>query len=210
MKLQVAFDVMSIEEMDERLSKIKDYVDIVEVGTPMIIMDGQKPVRYFSEKYPDKIILSDTKIMDGGKLEAEYALNAGASIVTVCACADVATIKGCLEATKAAGKELLVDLIGISDVETTAKYLDELGVDYICVHTASDVQSDKNNPIDELRRIRKIVKNAKVSVAGGINFTTLDTIMKEQPDVIIVGSAIHKADDYVETCKKMYNLIKEG
>ena len=53
MKLQCAFDLMSFEEMEKRLEKIVDYIDIIEVGTPMIIDEGQRRVKYFSDKYPD-------------------------------------------------------------------------------------------------------------------------------------------------------------
>lgn len=207
MKLQVAFDVMSLEEMESRLDKMVNYIDIIEVGTPMIIKEGQKLVKYFSEKYPDKVILSDTKIMDGGALETKYALDAGASIVTVCACAENATIEEALKETKKAGKELLVDLIGVKDLEERAKYLDDLGVDYICVHTASDVQSKENNPLNDLTRVKQVVKKAKVSCAGGINLNTLGSIMSLGPDVVIVGSAIHNNDDPYHTCKTMYQLI---
>ncbi|MBR3227954.1 MAG: orotidine 5'-phosphate decarboxylase [Erysipelotrichaceae bacterium] len=208
MKLQCAFDLMSFEEMEKRLEKIVDYIDIIEVGTPMIIDEGQRRVKYFSEKYPNKCILSDCKIMDGGKPEADMAFNNGAKIVTVCACAADATILDVIKSAKEHGGQVLCDLIGIKDVEGRAKWLEEAGVDYVCVHTAKDTQSDDNNPLDELHRVKAVVKNAQVSVAGGINMKTLDSMINEGPDVIIVGGAIHNAEDWEAACKTMYGKIK--
>ena len=208
MKLQCTFDVMSFEEMEKRLEKIGDYIDIIEVGTPMIIDEGQKRVKYFAEKYPDRCILSDTKIMDGGKIEADMAYKAGAKICTVCACAEDATILEVVRSAKEFGGQVLCDLIGIRDVEARAKWLDEIGVDYVCVHTAKDTQSDDNNPLDELHRVKAVVKNAQVSVAGGINMKTIDSMINEGPDVIIVGGAIHNAEDWEAACKIMHDKIK--
>lgn len=212
MKLQVAFDVMTQDEMEARLEKIADYIDIIEVGTPMIIDEGQKRVKYFSDKYPNKCILSDTKIMDGGKIEADMAFANGAKICTVCACAENATILEVVKSAREHGGEVLVDLIGIknSEIEECAKWLDENGVDYICIHTAFDVQGISNNTQEQLHKVKAVVKKAQVSVAGGIKLNTLDAMMSESPDVIIVGGAIHNAEDWSGTCKIMFDKIKNA
>ena len=209
MQLQVAFDVMDFKTMEKRLEELKDMIDIIEVGTPMVIDEGQKRVKYFAEKYPDKCILSDTKIMDGGKIEADMAFNNGAKICTVCACAEDATILEVIRSAKEHNGEVLVDLIGIRDVEARAKWLDENGADYVCVHTAFDVQAT-HDPLDELHRVKAVVKNAKVSVAGGIKMSTLDAMINERPDVIIVGGAIHNAEDYKEACRIMSEKVRNA
>lgn len=207
MELQVAFDVMDFETMEKRLDELKDMIDIIEVGTPMIIDEGQKRVKYFSDKYPDKCILSDTKIMDGGKIEADMAFNNGAKICTVCACAEDATILEVIRSAREHGGEVLVDLIGIRDVEERAKWLDENSADYVCVHTAFDVQAT-HDPLDELHRVKAVVKNAKVAVAGGIKMSTIDAMIKEGPDVIIVGGAINNQPDPKEACRIFMEKIK--
>ena len=70
MKLQIALDTLTINECIELLDDVKDYVDIIEVGTPFLLEEGNKPVRIFKERYPNLKILADTKIMDAGELEA--------------------------------------------------------------------------------------------------------------------------------------------
>ena len=210
MKLQVAFDVVDFKEMCAVLDTLDGRYDIIEFGTPMCLRFGMEPVTALKEKYKHAKILADIKIMDGGYFEANAAYEAGADIATCCSAAADATIIGALKAAKDHGKELLVDLINTKENELSdrVRYLDELGVDYICVHTAADVQSAENNPIRELRNVRQMVKNSKISVAGGIKMNTLNDVVSASPDVVIVGSAITSAEDPKEACRTMYSVIK--
>ena len=100
MKLQIALDTLTLKECIELLDETKDYIDIVEVGTPFIIEKGMKPVKKFSKRYKDLEILADTKIMDAGELEAEIAFKAGADIVTVLGVTHDETVQGALKAAK--------------------------------------------------------------------------------------------------------------
>lgn len=195
MKLQIAIDLCNTEGLLELVSNVKDVVDIVEVGTPIIMLEGQLGIIKLREKYPDLIILDDTKIVDGGKIEAGYACAAGADIVTVLACADDITIKDVIEETHKHNRKTMVDLINVSDVITRAKEIDAMGADYICVHTASDVQKTGKNPLDELKLIKSVVKNAKLACAGGINLKTIASIVELEPEIVIIGSGITMAED---------------
>ena len=109
MKLQLALDEMKMDAALEMMEKVKDYVDIIEIGTPFCLDAGNNAVETFKKAYPDKEILADCKIMDGGYLEAENAIKAGADYVTVCAAADVLTVKGAFRATQDYGKKLKSD-----------------------------------------------------------------------------------------------------
>ena len=53
MKLQIALDTLTLKECIELLDETKDYIDIVEVGTPFIIEKGMKPVKKFSKRYKE-------------------------------------------------------------------------------------------------------------------------------------------------------------
>lgn len=72
MKLQLALDELKLEEALEFAERVKDYVDIIEIGTPFVIAEGMNAVRTFKERFPDKEILSDEKIMDGGFLNRNW------------------------------------------------------------------------------------------------------------------------------------------
>lgn len=53
------------------------------------------------------MILADTKIVDGGKLECEDACKAGADIVTVLAVADNATVRGVVDTAHRYGRRAM-------------------------------------------------------------------------------------------------------
>ena len=199
MKLQVAVDLGDTDAMLKLADEIHDVADIIEIGTPLIIRDGLNTVSVLRGKYQDLVILADTKIMDGGALEAAYALDAGADIVTVLAVAPDETIKAVIAATHKLGRETLVDMINCQDFITRAKEVEAFGADYIGVHTASDVQGSGKTPIDELGLAIATVKTAKVAVAGGIGLDTIEAITAKDPEVVIAGSKITGSQNPRET-----------
>ena len=78
------------------------------------------------EHFPDKEVLADMKIMDAGFCEAEEALKAGADYVTVLGVTDNLTIQGCKEAAEKYGKEIVVDMICVDNMEERIAKLEEL------------------------------------------------------------------------------------
>lgn len=66
MKLQIAFDTLSIDTVLTKTEEIKDVIGIVEIGTPMIVKDGLLPVIKIKEKFPELTVLADTKLLMAG------------------------------------------------------------------------------------------------------------------------------------------------
>ena len=190
MKLQIALDTLSLEECILLLEQTKGNVDIAEVGTPFIIEEGMRPVRELKKRFPEIEILADTKIMDAGELEASSAFKAGADIVTVLGVSNDETILGAIKAAKQHGGKIMIDMIAVKNLVERAKEIDAMGVDYICVHT-------------ELKMINKVICNAKSAVAGGVKLSTIDQIVEEGAEIIVVGGAICNAENKSETAKEM-------
>ena len=74
MKLQLALDTFDLDTALDVAERARDYVDIIEIGTPFILEYGMEAVRRFRRAFPEKEILADTKIMDAGRLEVTAAL----------------------------------------------------------------------------------------------------------------------------------------
>ena len=107
MKLQIALDLVDTNTALKMVEKIQDIIDIVEIGTPMIVKEGMAPVKAMKEKFPQVTVLADVKIADGGAIESGYAVDAGADIVTVLAIASDQTIMGARDAAHKAGRRNL-------------------------------------------------------------------------------------------------------
>jgi len=195
MKLQIAIDMVDTTTAVKMVDQIYDVIDIVEIGTPMIIHEGVLAVERLKNKYPDLTILADTKIVDGGGIEAGYAYAAGADIVTVLAMAPNETIRAVVETASIYGRKCMTDMLCVKDIVEKAVELEKLDVDYICLHTAKDEQNTKNAPLDDLKKVKGYLTRAKTAVAGGISLKTIPSIVAIGADIVVAGSALTEAPD---------------
>ncbi|WP_085992982.1 3-hexulose-6-phosphate synthase [Oceanobacillus senegalensis] len=210
MKLQLALDLVNTEEAIELVKEVKDHIDIVELGTPVINREGLRAVKEMKAAFPELEVLADEKIMDAAAYEVAGAAEAGADIVTILAQAEDTSIKGAIEEAKKQGIEVLVDMIGVKDIQSRAEELDKLGADYICVHTGYDLQAEGKDSFADLRKIKEVVKNAKTAIAGGIKQETLQEAINAQPDLIIVGGGIANQENKNEVAKSMKEQMEQG
>lgn len=207
-QLQIAVDLLSREQTVALADQIHDVIDIFEVGTPVIVRDGMQPVRQIKERHPGLTVLADVKIIDGGYLECADACKAGADIVTVLAIADDATVRGVVEAARQYGRKVMADLIRVEDIAKRSLDLLALGVDYLCVHTAVDVQSQGRTPLDDLTTLVSAVAPQHAAAAGGINGETLEQYLAKQPAIVVMGGALCSATDVRAAVMDMQERIK--
>lgn len=207
MELQLAIDLLNKEDAAELANKVKDYVDIVEIGTPIVINEGLPAVQHLNDNIDSVKVLADLKIMDAADYEVSQAVKFGADIVTILGVAEDASIKAAVDEAHKHGKQLLVDMIAVQDLEKRAKDLDDLSADYIAVHTGYDLQAEGQSPLESLRKVKSVISNSKVAVAGGIKPDTIKDIVAENPDLIIVGGGIANAEDPVEAAKQCRDIV---
>ncbi|SDK03440.1 3-hexulose-6-phosphate synthase [Sediminibacillus albus] len=193
MKLQVALDRLPRKECFAVVEAVEESVDFIEIGTGVIKEFGVGIIKEMKQKYPDKIVVADMKICDAGKHETALALDAGADIATVMAFAPMQTVQDCIQTAKKADKRIMVDLLGIRSREKVEELVAN-GADLLSLHIGKDEQSNGGLDAGHFKLVEGL-DNVETAVAGGINQVSLPAFLTYRPNVIIVGSAITKAED---------------
>ncbi len=205
-KLQVAIDLLTTDEALALAAKVAPYVDIIELGTPLIKNMGSAVITAMKNAHPDKIVFADLKTADAGELEADIAFKAGADLVTVMGAAGNATIIGAVKAAKAHGKGVVVDTIGYPDRVKRAQEVTALGVDFVELHAGLDEQWTAGYSIqvliDEAARA-----GVPVSIAGGVNIDNVTAVIKAGAQVAVAGAAIYAAEDPAAAAKALREAI---
>ncbi|MDB5021895.1 MAG: 3-hexulose-6-phosphate synthase [Pedobacter sp.] len=205
-KLQVAIDLLTTEEALALAAKVAPYVDIIELGTPLIKNMGSAVITAMKNAHPDKLVFADLKTADAGELEADIAFKAGADLVTVMGAAGNATIIGAVKAAKAHNKGVVVDTIGYPDRVKRAQEVTELGVEFVELHAGLDEQWTAGYSIQVL--IDEAAKvGVPVSVAGGVNIDNVAAVVKAGAIVVVAGAAIYGAEDPAAAAKALREAI---
>jgi len=193
MKLQLAIDLEDIQGAINLIRKTKDSIDIFEYGTPLVINFGLEGLQKIRTEFPDITLLADLKIMDVASYEVTQAFKYGADITTILGVAEDQSIKDAIKTAHEAGKEILVDMIGVQDIENRAREVDEFGADYVGTHTGYDLQALGQNPFEAFNLIKNNVSKTKTA--------------KANPDLLIIGGAISTADDPAEAAAEFKKIL---
>ena len=169
--IQVSLDVTSIDEaLDLAGAAVRAGVDWLEAGTPLILAEGLHSVEALREAFPEHPIVADLKTMDGAGLEAEMMFKAGANMVVVMGQAHDASIIEQVKMAKRYGGQVMCDVMLCPDKPGRAKEAQDLGVDYIIVHTGFDERNmiPGLSPMDDLQPVLDAV-DIPVQAVGGLS-----------------------------------------
>ena len=210
--LQVALDLLDLDDALKLVSEIAQYVDIIEAGTPLIKSNGIRAVQELKEAHPDKLICADLKIADAGYLEVKMAALAKADIVSVLADAYDITILETLRAAEEFQVKIIADLIMS---RRPAKRLREIvdlkyhniKLHYCLVHSGLDVQESRHTPLEELESVVKIQNRPSLAIAGGIKYDDIPKLKNYPISIIIIGGAITRADNPTKSTLEIRKLI---
>ena len=208
--LQVALDLMHLKRAVEiARESLEGGADWIEAGTPLIKSEGAECLRALKKEFPGRTLVADMKTMDAGRVEVEYAAKAGAGVVGVLGAASDSTIRECAEAARNYGCRLIVDMIEVADPVARARRAQELGADYVGIHTAIDRQMRGEAPFETLRAVAAAV-DIPVSVAGGVNSETAAAAVEAGAGIVVVGGAIIKSADAAAAAAEIRRAVDEG
>jgi 3-hexulose-6-phosphate synthase/6-phospho-3-hexuloisomerase len=210
-KLQVALDFVNMKRaLKVAREAALGGADILEAGTPLIKSEGLDVVRALKKEFPGIPIVADMKTMDAGRLEMEIAAKAGASFAVVMGAASPATIKECIEAGRNYGLGIGVDTLGVEDVASFARRVEEWGADFLAVHIPIDDQMAGADPLDRVREARKGATRITLAAAGGIHSESAPAVVGAGADIVIVGGAITKAEDAKRATAEIKKAMTTG
>lgn len=110
--IQIALDTLTIEEAVQAVEPIREYLDVLEVGTILLASVGKEAIVQLKKRFPEKIIVADGKIADAGGVFAKMFFEAGADYITCICAAEYATIQTCVKTAESYGfdKEVQIEL----------------------------------------------------------------------------------------------------
>ncbi len=207
-KVQVALDLTDTEQAIEiGTEAVKGGVDWIEAGTPLIKSEGVEAIEKLDEEFPEKTIIADMKTIDTGELEVSLAAEAGADIVSILGHSADKTIEEAVKISKKYNIKIISDLITVSEPYDSVERLEDLGVDYIGIHTGIDQQKTGKSPLKELKPVLDKA-TVPIAIAGGLEAENSAKAIEEGASIVIVGSAITKAEDPAKEAEKIVNNVR--
>lgn len=195
--VQISLDLTNIDEALETAAlALRAGVDWLEAGTPLILAEGLHGVRKLREAFPGIPIVADLKTMDGGYLEAEMMAKAGATHVVVMARAHAETIKCVVKAGQDFGVKVMGDNMICPDMVEGAKFLEDLGCDYVIHHIGYDERRGiaaaghrMPSPLDQLREVVAAV-NIPVQAVGGLSLEQAIQCPQYGAPLVVLGAPL--------------------
>lgn len=213
--IQVALDVTDVREAFGIAARLPDSPALVlESGTPLIKSAGMSSVKMLRSAKPETPIVADTKTVDAADVEAKIVSEAGGDAFTVLAVAGEETTE--LAVAKASELDLMVysDTMNVDRLERILRKLSEAGVHVALLHVGLDVQRRYGiRAMDLIGYIRMAAEAFKgpIAIAGGIRPREAGKLAWLGVKIIVIGSAIVRAEDpRSETIKALESLKEAG
>jgi len=191
-KIQISIDVIDLDEaLDLARASVRAGVDWLEVGTPLLLAEGLHAVRAFRNTFPDTPIVVDLKTMDGAGLEAEMMFKAGGDMVVVMGQAHDASIIEQVKMAQRYGKAVMCDVMLCPDKPARAREAQEMGVDYIIVHTGFDERNliPGLSPLDDLPAVLQAV-DIPVQAVGGLSVLQAIQTLEMGAEIVVFGAPL--------------------
>ena len=190
--IQISLDVTSIEEaLALAHGAVNAGVDWLEAGTPLLLAEGLHGVRALRKEFPNVPIVADLKTMDGAGLEGEMMFNAGANMTVVMGQAHDASIIEQVKMARHYGCQVMCDVMLCPDKPKRAREAQEMGVDYIIVHTGFDERNMIHglSPLDDLQSVLDAV-TIPVQAVGGLSVEQAIETLAMGAKIVVFGAPL--------------------
>ncbi len=190
--VQISLDLTTLDEaLSVAHAAMKAGVDWLEAGTPFILAEGLHGVKALRKEFPNTPIVADLKTMDGAGLEAEMMFQAGANFVVVMGQAHDASIIEQVKMAKRYHGKVMCDVMLCANKPARARQAEEMGVDYIIVHTGFDERNMIKglSPLDDLKPVLDAV-TIPVQAVGGLSVDQAIQTLELGAEIVVFGAPL--------------------
>ena len=192
-KIQISIDVIDLEEaLDLARASVKAGVDWLEVGTPLLLAEGSaRRARLPAPNSPIRPSWSTSRRWTAPGLEAEMMFKAGGDMVVVMGQAHDASIIEQVKMARRYGKEVMCDVMLCPDKPGRARQAQDMGVDYIIVHTGFDERNmiPGLSPLDDLEDVLAAV-DIPVQAVGGLSVPQAIETLALGAEIVVFGAPL--------------------
>ncbi|WP_127841809.1 orotidine 5'-phosphate decarboxylase / HUMPS family protein [Actinomyces wuliandei] len=209
-RLQVALDTTDLVTALRALGRCQPAVDVIEVGTVLLLAEGLRCVREIRALYPEATILADARIAEAGSILSRQCFEAGADWVSCVAGASLTTVEQVVSVASDHGGEVQVELGGHYDHDQAVAWR-QRGVEHVIVHRSRDAEAA--GPLSwgpgDLETVDDLAATGfTVTVTGGVTPRGLDVFSGHPVGVVIAGRAIVGAQDPLEAARAMREAME--
>ena len=209
--VQVSLDVTSIDEALRMADgAVRAGVDWLEAGTPLILAEGLRCVRALRDRFPEHPVVADLKTMDGGGLEAEMMLEAGATFVVVMSQAHPATVREVVAMARDRGGCVMADVLNAPDKAQAARAMADLGADYIIAHLGYDERRHVPG-LSALDGLDEIVAAADIPVqaVGGLSIDEAVASLRMGARSVVIGAPLAVEADRFASAAQFEEILRD-
>jgi len=209
--LQIALN-STLNEAREIIYKLPRSESIlVEVGTPLIKIYGQKAIRDIKAISPaGTYIVADTKTADLADREVAMVAQAGAHAATCLGVAPIETIDVFIEECVKYSIDSMIDMMNVERPLMILKQLKKLP-DVVILHRGvdeSEFSKEKQIPYYQIQQIKGNF-NISVSVAGGDTSREVQRAFFNNADIVVVWKDFYQStSDTASLAQSFLNNIK--
>lgn len=210
-RLQIALDKADLSDALKPLQQAAPHVDVIEVGTILVVGEGLRAVREIRALFPDKPILADVRIAEAGSIIARLCFEAGASLVSCVAGASLATIGQVVKVAREYGGEVQVELADEWYDADRARKWHDLGVQHVIVKRSRDREAagDLSWGDGDVARVDELADMGfTVTITGGVAAADLETFRGHPVGIIIAGRSVVSAEDPAVAASELQRVIR--
>ncbi|MBZ2165780.1 orotidine-5'-phosphate decarboxylase [Methanobacterium spitsbergense] len=210
-RIILALDLQTIEEAMKVAGCVREHIDTIKIGYPLVLAEGLKSISIVKEEFDCKVI-ADFKVADIPETNtkiADLTFKAGADALIVHGFVGEDSVKACVDSSQKFDREifLLTEMShpGASRfLQIAAEEIASMGVDMgLKNYVAPSTKLNRLNKIRSIVGEDSFIISPGVGVQGGDPNQTL-----KFANAIIVGRSIYSSDNPEKAIKSIINDIK--